>query len=159
MLRNTLSRKLGRCPILPNYDDWFETCYLKVPHCVGDVVFFVEEGHYFYGGIIDHITTVLAFDTALDRPVRLTDVITNPSKLRRLLPRYVPRDVDENDIFDHMCWNVDFSNFYVKDGKMVFFIQPGEVVPMFYGVVEVLVPLKTLKVKKLLTTYGQKLFK
>lgn len=162
MVKEYIVKEASQAPNITDEDYpmscWYEAADLKVDHCVGDVVFFVENGGCYYGGAHgDFSATFLAFDTALDRPVRLTDVITNTRKLLRLLPRYDHRDKD-NKMWDNMD-AVDLSNFYVKDGKMVFVFQPYAVGPFCDGIVEVPVPLKTLKAKKLLTTYGQKLFK
>ena len=51
------------------------------------------------------------------------------------------------------------ENFFVKDGKMVFVFSPYAIGPFCDGIVEVPVPLKTLKAKGLLTAYGKKLMK
>ncbi len=137
---------------------WYETTDFQFSHAVGNLVFFVENGDCYYGGAHNTFSsTFLAFDAVLDKPIRLTDIITNPSKLRRILPRYDKRDKDNK------WWqNIDvpdIQNFYIKDGKMVFVFQPYAIGPFCDGIVEVPVPLKTLRAKKLLTTYGKKLLK
>lgn len=137
---------------------WYETTDFQFSHAVGNLVFFVENGDCYYGGAHNTFSsTFLAYDAVLDKPIRLTDIITNPSKLRRILPRYDKRDKDNK------WWqNIDvpdIQNFYIKDGKMVFVFQPYAIGPFCDGIVEVPVPLKTLRAKKLLTTYGKKLLK
>lgn len=137
---------------------WYETTDFKFSHEVGNLMFFVENGDCYYGGAHNTFSsTFLAYDAVLDKPIRLTDIITNPSKLRRILPRYDKRDKDNK------WWqNIDvpdIQNFYIKDGKMVFVFQPYAIGPFCDGIVEVPVPLKTLRAKKLLTTYGKKLLK
>ncbi len=146
-----------------NYNDapmscWYETTDFKFSHEVGNLMFFVENGDCYYGGAHNTFSsTFLAYDAVLDKPIRLTDIITNPSKLRRILPRYDKRDKDNK------WWqNIDvpdIQNFYIKDGKMGFVFQPYAIGPFCDGIVEVPVPLKTLRAKKLLTTYGKKLLK
>ncbi len=137
---------------------WFETTDLKVSHTVGNLVFFVENGSCYYGGAHDvFAATFLAFDAALDKPIRLADIISNPRKLRQILPKYDHRDED--------CkwWDnievTDIDNFFIKDGKMVFVFQPYAIGPFSDGIVEVPISLKTLRAKKLLTPYGKKLLK
>ena len=137
---------------------WYETTDFQFSHEVGNLMFFVENGDCYYGGAHNTFSsTFLAYDAVLDKPIRLTDIITNPSKLRRILPRYDKRDKDNT------WWqNIDvpdIQNFYIKDGKMVFVFQPYAIGPFCDGIVEVPVPLKTLRAKKLLTTYGKKLLK
>ena len=137
---------------------WYETTDFQFSHAVGNLMFFVENGDCYYGGAHNTFSsTFLAYDAVLDKPIRLTDIITNPSKLRRILPRYDKRDKDNK------WWqNIDvpdIQNFYIKDGKMVFVFQPYAIGPFCDGIVEVPVPLKTLRAKKLLTTYGKKLLK
>ena len=137
---------------------WYETTDFKFSHMVGNLLFFIEEGDCYYGGAHNTFSaTYLAFDAALDKPIRLSDIVTSPSKLRRILPSYDKRDKDTK------WWqNIDvpdIQNFYIKDGKMVFVFQPYAIGPFCDGIVEVPVPLKTLKAKKLLTTYGKKLIK
>lgn len=137
---------------------WYETTDFQFSHAVGNLMFFVENGDCYYGGAHNTFSsTFLAYDAVLDKPIRLTDIITNPSKLRRILPRYDKRDKDNK------WWqNIDvpdIQNFYIKDGKMVFVFQPYAIGPFCDGIIEVPVPLKTLRAKKLLTTYGKKLLK
>ncbi len=135
---------------------WYESINLKLNNVVGDLVFFVEENDAYYGGAHGmYSSTYHAFDAALNRPIRLDDVITNRTKMLRLLPKYDKRDKESkwwNDVKE-----VDIDNFYVKDGKMVFSFPPYAVGPFCDGQVEVKIPLKTLKAKGLLTAYGKKL--
>ena len=137
---------------------WYETTSLQYSHSVGNLMFFVENGGCYYGGAHgDFSTNYHAFDAALDKPIRLTDIVTNVSKVRRMLPSYDHRDKD-NKWWDNIGAQ-DIFNFYIKDGKIVFLFQPYAVGPFCDGIVEVPVPLKTLKTKKLLTAYGLKLLK
>lgn len=137
---------------------WYESCELKHSHDVGDLVFFVENLEMYLGGAHgDYAANFYAFDVALNKPIHLADIVTSPRKLLRLLPRYDNRDKD-NKWWD----NVDvksIENFFVKDGKMVFVFSPYAIGPFCDGIVEVPVPLKTLKAKGLLTAYGKKLMK
>ena len=137
---------------------WFETLDFKVSHTVGNLVFFVENGDYYYGGAHDVFgSTFYANDAALDKPIRVTDVVTNLTKVLKMLPSYDHRDKDSK------WWDgineVDITNFFIKGDKMIFVFQPYQVGPFCDGIVEVPIPLKTLKAKKLLTPYGKKLLK
>lgn len=137
---------------------WYESTDLKVSHVVGDLVFFVEYSEIYYGGAHeDFMYKYYAFDAALDRPIRLDDIITNSSKLLRMLPAYDKRDKDVK------WWDGikadDLGNFYIKDGNMVFSFTPYAIGPFCEGQIDVKVPLKTLKTKGLLTAYGKKFTK
>lgn len=137
---------------------WYETMDFKYSHSVKNLVFFVEDGDYYYGGAHDvFAASYLAFDTELDKPIRVTDIVTNLTKVLKMLPRYDNRD-KESKWWDNIN-EVDIDNFYIKNGKMVFVFQPYAVGPFCDGIVEVPVPLKTLKAKKLLTAYGKKFLK
>ncbi|MBR5085579.1 MAG: DUF3298 domain-containing protein [Muribaculaceae bacterium] len=137
---------------------WYETLDFEYSHSVGNLVFFVERGDYYYGGAHDVFgANYLAFDATLDKPIRVTDIVTNLSKVLKMLPSYDHRD-KESKWWDNIN-EVDIDNFYIKNGKMVFVFQPYAVGPFCDGIVEVPVPLKTLKAKKLLTAYGKKLLK
>ncbi|MBR5638123.1 MAG: DUF3298 domain-containing protein [Muribaculaceae bacterium] len=136
----------------------YELTDLKQSHVVGDLVFFVEYSEIYYGGVHpDYMYNYYAFDAALDRPIRLDDIITDRSKLLRILPKYDKRDKDVK------WWDninaVDLGNFYIKDGNMVCPFAPYAVGPFCDGEIEVKVPLKTLNAKGLLTTYGKKFLK
>lgn len=135
---------------------WYDLTDLKLSHVVGNLVFFVEYNEIYYGGAHpDFMYSYHAFDAALDRPIRLDDIITNRSKVLKLLPKYDKRDKDVK------WWDsikeIDIDNFYVKDGNMVFSFAPYAIGPFCDGQIDVKVPLKTLKAKGLLTTYGKKL--
>ena len=135
---------------------WCEFTDLKLSHMVGNLVFFVEYNEIYYGGAHpDFMYNYYAFDAALDRPIRLDDIITNRSKLLRILPKYDKRDKDVK------WWDsineVDLGNFYIKDGNMMFSFAPYAIGPFCEGQIDVKIPLKTLKAKGLLTTYGKKL--
>ena len=136
----------------------YELTNFKPSHVVGDLVFFVEYSEVYYGGAHpDFMYTYYAFDAALDRPIRLDDIITDRSKLLRMLPKYDKRDADVK------WWEsinaVDLGNFYIKDGNMVCPFAPYAIGPFCDGEIEVKVPLKTLNAKGLLTTYGKKFLK
>lgn len=135
---------------------WYEDMEFKVNRTFGDIVFFSAYYDDYYGGAHNMFFTVYhAFDTKLDKPISLKDIITSPKKLLRMLPKYDSRDAESK------WWNqVDveqLDNFYLKDGKMIFSFSPYAVGPFCDGQVEVPVPLKTLNAKGLLTTYGKKL--
>ncbi len=135
---------------------WYETLDFNYSHSVGNLMFFVENGDSYYGGAHNMFASnFLAFDAALDKPIRLGDIVTNQSKVLRLLPSYDKRDADNK------WWkNIDvpdIQNFYVKNGKLVFVFPPYAVGPFCDGIIEVAIPLKTLKAKRLLTTYGKRL--
>ena len=137
---------------------WFEFLDFKMSHVVGNLIFFKETGESYYGGAHGSFgASYYAFDAALDKPIRLSDIVTNESKVRKMLPRYDHRD-KENKMWENVDVP-DIQNFYIKDGKMVFVFQPYQIGPYCDGIVEVPVPLKTLRNKKLLTPYGKKLIK
>lgn len=133
----------------------YELTEFKPSHEVGDLVFFVEYSEAYYGGVHqDYMYDYYAFDAALDRPVRLDDVVTDRSKLLRILPTYDKRDKDMKWWDDIKA--VDLGNFYIKDGNLVCSFAPYAIGPFSEGQVDVKVPLKTLKAKGLLTAYGKK---
>lgn len=137
---------------------WYETLDFNYSHAVGNLMFFVENGDSYYGGAHNTFASnYLAFDAALDKPIRVTDIVTNLRKVRRMLPSYDKRDKDVK-WWDNIG-EQEITNFYIKDGKMVFVFAPYAVGPFSDGIVEVPIPLKTLKAKKLLTPYGKKLMK
>lgn len=136
----------------------YELTDFKLSHVVGDLVFFVEYSEAYYGGAHpDYMYNYYAFDAALDRPVRLDDIITDRSKLLRVLPAFDKRDKDVK------WWDsikaVDLGNFYIKGGNMMFSFAPYAIGPFSEGQIDVKVPLKTLKAKGLLTAYGKKYLK
>lgn len=136
----------------------YELTDLKLSHVVGDLAFFVEYSEAYYGGAHpDYMYNYYAFDAALDRPVRLDDIITDRRKLLRILPRYDKRDKDVK------WWQevkaVDLGNFYIKDGNLVCSFTPYAIGPFCDGQIDVKVPLKTLRAKGLLTAYGKKFLK
>ncbi len=143
------------------YDDfpmsnWYETCELKLSHVLGNLVFFTEYNDCYYGGAHNmFFTNYYAYDAALDRPIHLKDIVTSPAKLLRMLPSYDKRDADSK-WWEYITTNT-IENFYIKNGKMVFVFAPYAIGPFCEGEIEVKVPLKTLRAKGLLTTYGKKL--
>lgn len=137
---------------------WYETLDFNYSHAVGNLMFFVENGDSYYGGAHNMFASdYLAFDASLDKPIRVTDIVTSLRKVRRMLPSYDKRDKDVK-MWDNIG-EQEITNFYIKDGKMVFVFAPYAVGPFCDGIVEVPIPLKTLKAKKLLTPYGKKLLK
>lgn len=137
---------------------WYETLDFNYSHAVGNLMFFVENGDSYYGGAHNMFASdYLAFDASLDKPIRVTDIVTSLRKVRRMLPSYDKRDKDVK-MWDNIG-EQEITNFYIKDGKMVFVFAPYAVGPFCDGIVEVPIPLKTLKAKKLLTPYGKKLMK
>lgn len=136
----------------------YELTNLKQSHVVGDLVFFVEYNEIYYGGVHpDYMYNYYAFDAALDRPIRLDDIITDRSKLLRMLPKYDKRGKDVK--WWDSIKDVDLGNFYIKDGNMVFPFAPYAIGPFSEGEVEVKVPLKALNSKGMLTTYGKNYLK
>ncbi len=137
---------------------WYETIDLSPSHNVGNIAFFVLNGDTYYGGAHNVFgATYYAFDTALDRPIHLKDIVTNPRKVLRMLPSYDHRDKDTK-WWDNV--NVtDIENFFIKNGKLVFIFNPYAIGPFCDGIIEVPIPLKTLRTKGLLTPYGKKLLK
>lgn len=137
-------------------NSWYDATEFKLSHVVGNLVFFVEYNEIYYGGAHpDFMYTYYAFDTALNRPIRMDDVITSRTKLLRLLPKYDKRDKESK--WWQEIQTVDLGNFYIKDGNMVFSFTPYAIGPFCDGQIDVKVPLKTLRAKGLLTTYGKKL--
>ena len=137
---------------------WYETLDFNYSHAVGNLMFFVENGDSYYGGAHNMFASdYLAFDASLNKPIRVTDIVTSLRKVRRMLPSYDKRDKDVK-WWDNIG-EQEITNFYIKDGKMVFVFAPYAVGPFCDGIVEVPIPLKTLKAKKLLTPYGKKLLK
>ena len=137
---------------------WYERLDFNYSHAVGNLMFFVENGDSYYGGAHNMFASdYLAFDASLNKPIRVTDIVTSLRKVRRMLPSYDKRDKDVK-MWDNIG-EQEITNFYIKDGKMVFVFAPYAVGPFCDGIVEVPIPLKTLKAKKLLTPYGKKLLK
>ena len=137
---------------------WYERLDFNYSHAVGNLMFFVENGDSYYGGAHNMFASdYLAFDASLNQPIRVTDIVTSLRKVRRMLPSYDKRDKDVK-MWDNIG-EQEITNFYIKDGKMVFVFAPYAVGPFCDGIVEVPIPLKTLKAKKLLTPYGKKLLK
>ena len=137
---------------------WYETVDMKLNHTEGNILFFVENGSSYYGGA--HYTygvSYYPFDIVLNRPIQLKDIVTSPTKVLRMIPKYDKRDKDSK-WYDNVN-EVEIENFYVKNGKLVFVFQPYQAGPFSDGVVEVPIPLKTLRSKKLLTKYGRGLLK
>lgn len=137
---------------------WYETVDMKLNHTEGNILFFVENGSSYYGGA--HYTygvSYYSFDIVLNRPIQLKDIVTSPTKVLRMIPKYDKRDKDSK-WYDNVN-EVEIENFYVKNGKLVFVFQPYQAGPFSDGVVEVPIPLKTLRSKKLLTKYGRGLLK
>lgn len=137
---------------------WTETIDFKPSFATGNIQFFTEYGEAYYGGAHETFAlTYYAFDTSLDRPIHLKDIVTSPAKVLRMLPSYDHRDKDTK------WWDnievTDIENFYVKNGKLVFVFAPYAIGPFCDGIIEVPVPLKTLRSKGLLTQYGKKLLK
>ena len=136
---------------------WYETADLELNHTEGNILFFVENGSSYYGGV--HGTygaSYYPFDVSLNRPIHLNDIVTSTSKVLRLIPKYDKRSKDK--LYDNVN-EVDIENFYIKNGKLVFVFQPYQVGPYSDGIVEVPIPLKTLRSKNLLTKYGKTLLK
>ena len=135
---------------------WFESLDLNMSHTVGNLIFFKESGESYYGGAHGSFgTSYYAFDAAQNKPIRLSDIVTDESKVRKMLPSYDHRNKDVK-MWDNVDVQ-DIQNFYIKDGKMVFVFQPYQIGPYSEGIVEVPIPLKDLRAKKLLTAYGKKL--
>lgn len=135
---------------------WNESLDFNMSHAVGNLIFFKEYGESYYGGAHGSFgESYYAFDAVLDKPIRLSDIVTNENKVCKILPRYDHR-AKENKMWDNID-ATETQNFYIKDGKLVFVFQPYQVGPYSDGIVEVPVPLKDLKAKKLLTAYGKKL--
>lgn len=137
---------------------WYEMSNLNVSHSLGNIVFFTEYDEIYYGGAHPmHGVSYYCFDAALERPIHIKDIVKSPRKLLRMLPAYDHRDKD--------CkwWdNVDLNyieNFYIKDGQLVVVFDPYAIGPYSDGIIHVKVPLKTLKAKHMLTTYGKQLLK
>lgn len=137
---------------------WYETVDMQLNHTEGNILFFAENGSCYYGGA-HYIFGVsyYPFDVSLNRPIQLKDIVTSPTKVLRLIPKYDKRDEDSK-WYDNVN-EVDIENFYVKNGKLVFVFQPYQAGPFSDGIVEVPIPLKTLRSKKLLTKYGKSLLK
>lgn len=137
---------------------WYESSEFKLSHVVGDLVFFTDYNDCYYGGAHNMFFTIYhAFDAALDRNINLKDIVTSPAKLLKLLPYYDRRDKDTKWWENITTENIE--NFYIKNGKLVFVFSPYAIGPFCDGEIEVKVPLKTLRAKKMLTTYGKKFLK
>jgi len=135
---------------------WYESSELKLSHVVGNLVFFSDYNDCYYGGAHNmFFTNYLAFDAALGRQITLKDIVTSPKKLLRMLPAYDKRDKDVK-WWDYITTD-NIENFYLKNGKLVFVFAPYSIGPFCEGEIEVSVPLKTLRAKKMLTSYGKKL--
>lgn len=137
---------------------WYESTMIDYSHSVGNLAFFTSYYEDYHGGAHGmFFTEYIPFDVRLNKPIELSDIITNPKKLLSMLPAYDKRDADSK------WWEnveiVALENFYIKNGKMVFSFAPYAIGPFCDGQVEVKVPLKTLKSKGLLTTYGKTLIK
>lgn len=133
---------------------WFEIFDIDYSHSVGDLAFFTAYFEDYHGGAHGmFFTGYLPYDIRLDKPISLTDIVTNPAKLLPMLPAYDKRDEDSK--WWQNVEDVDLNNFYIKNGKIVFSFSPYTVGPFCDGQVEVAVPLKKLKSKGLLTTYGK----
>ena len=137
---------------------WYDNMTFKLSHTQGNLAFFTASYDSYYGGAHGmYFTTYYIFDTRLNKPIHLRDVITNPKALLRLLPKYDRRGREGTWWENTSVEQID--NFYIKDGKMTFVFPPYAIGPFSDGEVKVSVPLKKLKAKGLLTTYGKRLIK
>lgn len=136
---------------------WTEGMEFKLSHCEGDLAFFTSFSEDYYGGAHGmYWTSYLPFDTRLNKPIGIKDIVTKPSAVLRMLPRYDKRPSDDSTWWDNVT---DIDNFYIKKGKIVFVFAPYVVGPFADGEVEIEVPLSTLQKRGLLTTYGKKFVK
>ena len=135
---------------------WYEVNEITLSHVIGNLVFFKEYSDCYYGGAHNmFFTKYYAFDAALGRHITLKDIVTSPKKLLRMLPAYDKRDKDVK-WWDNITTE-SIENFYLKNGKLVFVFSPYAIGPFCDGEIEVKVPLKTLRAKGMLTSYGKKL--
>lgn len=137
---------------------WYDNIDIKLSHTLGDLVFYTANYDIYLGGAHGmFFTDYLVFDARLDKPVHLKDFVTSPAKLLRLLPSYDKRDKDTKWWENIEVENID--NFYIKNGKMVFVFAPYAIGPFCDGIIEVPVPIKTLRAKGLLTAYAKQKLK
>lgn len=133
---------------------WYEMSEIKYSHSVGNLAFFTCYFENYLGGVHGmYFTEYIPFDVFLDKPICLNDIINNPSKLLSLLPNYDKRSEDEKGAWQELIIE-ELENFYIKKGKMVFSFAPYSIGSFAEGQMEIKVPLKDLKAKGLLTTYG-----
>lgn len=119
-----------------------------------NLVFFVESYNAFYGGAHGiYGLKYYAFDLSLDKPISLSDIVTDVRAVKTLLPKYDKRDA-ELRYKDFSEQSID--NFYITKGRIVFSFDPYVIGAYAEGIVEISVPLSTLRSKGLLTAYGKK---
>jgi len=135
---------------------WYDYSDFKPSHSVKDLMFFVTLYQCYYGGAHDDfMARYLAFDAKLNKPIGITDIVRSQSKVLQMLPSYDHRDPDVK------WWDnvTDISNFYIKNGKLVFVFDPYVIGPFCDGIIEIAVPFSTLKKRGLLTPYGMNYLK
>lgn len=135
---------------------WTENLEFKLSHCEQDLAFFYSCNDDYYGGAHGLFwTDYMPFDTKLEKPIHIEDIVTKPNAVLRMLPKYDSRSADS------MWWDnvTDIDNFYIKKDKIVFVFAPYVVGPFCDGEVEVKVPLSVLQKRGLLTAYGKKFVK
>ena len=137
---------------------WYDNVDVDLSHTYGDLVFIKAYYDNYAGGTHNsYQTNYLVFDARLDKPMKISDFVTSPKKLLRMVPRYDHRRVEIKQ------WNnitVDnINNFYIKNGKMVFVFAPYAIGPYCNGEVEVPVPIKALRAQGLLTAYAKQKLK
>lgn len=156
MLETYIIKEVNEMPEL-NEEEYPMSCWyqnLEFGHefSEGDLAFFAARYEDYYGGAHGMFATIYyPFDTRLDKPISIKDIVTNEKAVLRMLPSYDGRP-KENQWWDNIT---DIDNFYIRHGKITFVFSPYAVGPFCDGEVEVDIPLSVLKSKGLLTAYGK----
>ena len=131
---------------------WYEKTNVRFDHCVNNLAFFASEYEDYHGGTHGmFFTRYLPFDVRLDKPIHIGDIVTKPSAVIRMLPKFDNRP-EENKHWQNVT---TIDNFYIENGNIIFVFAPYEVGPYCDGEVEVSVPLSKLQQRGLLTAYGK----